>query len=107
MVNIRVDKPLQRGLFVTDGEGCRSWVYFLYEKLSEFCYWCGFIGHSEKGCSAQDGEGEVAYWPYDPILRASPSRTRWLCRGTQFHPTASSSKSIPTGTDSSGPSGAR
>lgn len=31
-----VDKPFQRGLFVTDGEGWKQWVYFRYEKLLIF-----------------------------------------------------------------------
>lgn len=106
-VTIRVDKPLQRGLFVSTEAGSRSWVYFRYEKLPEFCYWCGFLGHSEKDCSERDGVGEVAHWPYDPLLRASPARTRRLCSGTQFRSTASSSQNSPMGSTSSGPSGVR
>lgn len=35
-MKIRVDKPLQRELFVTDGEGQKHWVYFRYEKFLEF-----------------------------------------------------------------------
>lgn len=79
---IRVDKPLQWGLFVNDGEGRRSWVYFRYEKLPEFCYWCGHIGHFENDCSGRDGEEEVVKWPYDPLLKAFPSWTRRMCSGT-------------------------
>lgn len=35
-VKIRLDKPLQLGLFVKDSYSRRSWVYFRYEKLPEF-----------------------------------------------------------------------
>lgn len=60
-VTISVDRPLQRGLFVIDGEGRRTWVYVRYERLPEFCYWCGFLGQTENDCSASDGEGEVTH----------------------------------------------
>lgn len=104
---IRLDKPLQRGIFVTTGEIRRHWVYFCYEKLPEFCYWCGFLGYSEKDYSPRNGEGEVVQWPYDPLMRASLSRGRRLCRGTQLHPSSDSSKSVSTGSESVGPSGVR
>lgn len=106
-MKIWVDKPLQRGLFVTDGVGWKSWVYVRYEKLPEFCYRCGYIGHSEKDCSGRDREGEVVQWPYDPLLLASPSRARRMCSGTQFPSSSDSSKSVPTGSASSSPSVAR
>lgn len=106
-VKLRVDKPLQRGLFLNDSAGRRTWVYFRYERLPEFCYWCGYIGHSEKDCSGWDGEGEVVQWPYDPLLRASPSRARKLCYGTQFSHSAAASGSAASGSDSYVPSAAR
>lgn len=84
-VKILVDKLLLRGLFVNDGMGRKKWVYFRYESLLEFFYWCGYIGHFEKDCSGLDCEREVALWPYDPLWKASPSRIRRMCSGTSFN----------------------
>ena len=27
-----------------------TWVSFKYEKLTNFCYWCGMVSHDEKEC---------------------------------------------------------
>lgn len=61
-VKILVDKLLQLGLFVKDSESRRSWVCFCYEKLPEFCYWCGYIRHSEKDYSRRDKKEQVVKW---------------------------------------------
>lgn len=34
-----------------DAEPC--WVQFKYEKISDFCYNCGKMGHTQAGCSFQ------------------------------------------------------
>ena len=49
-VRIDVSKPLSRGRRVVLDEGTEIWVSFKYEKLSNFCYWCGLVTHDEKEC---------------------------------------------------------
>ncbi|KAL3511205.1 hypothetical protein ACH5RR_030606 [Cinchona calisaya] len=49
LVEIDVTKPLLIGTVVrVDGD--MKWVTFKYEKLPDFCYACGIIGHSENSC---------------------------------------------------------
>lgn len=31
-------------------DGKEGWVVFRYEKLPNFCYWCGLMNHDEKDC---------------------------------------------------------
>ncbi len=76
-VQVDISKPLIRGRRIglaNDGEG---WVSFQYERLPNFCYWCGIPTHGEKDCEAwlntpkaeKDKEPEYGLW-----LRASPER---------------------------------
>ena len=50
-VNVVVDtfRPLPRGTTVKMNDAMK-WIKFRNEKCPDFCYACGIIGHSEKGC---------------------------------------------------------
>ena len=49
-VKIDVSKPLCRGRRVVLDKDIETWVSFKYEKLTNFCYWCGTVSHDEKEC---------------------------------------------------------
>lgn len=50
-VRLDIRKPLMRGVTVSLGEGVENrWCSLSYEYLPEFCYCCGFIGHTDKVC---------------------------------------------------------
>ncbi|KAL7171277.1 hypothetical protein ACSBR2_036010 [Camellia fascicularis] len=54
-VEIDVTKPLPRGFVLNRGVsppvvGSNSWISFKYEKLSDFCFDCGRIGHERTVC---------------------------------------------------------
>ena len=51
-IRIRLDvtKPLCRGRKARLEKGRETWISFKYERLSNFCYWCGLLSHSEKDC---------------------------------------------------------
>ena len=49
-VEIDVSKPLCRGRSVVLVDNKETWISFKYEKLPNFCYWCGLISHDGKDC---------------------------------------------------------
>lgn len=43
---VNLDKPLLRGTNLKLN-GAICWVDFKYEKLADFCYYCGHVGHTD------------------------------------------------------------
>ncbi|KAL5789808.1 hypothetical protein ACOSQ2_004696 [Xanthoceras sorbifolium] len=66
-VEIDIGKPLQRFLKVNLGSSAKDVVMLLrYERLPEYCFECGMVGHSIQECDCGLGPGgrgkdEVAY----------------------------------------------
>uniref|UniRef100_A0A803MCJ0 CCHC-type domain-containing protein n=1 Tax=Chenopodium quinoa TaxID=63459 RepID=A0A803MCJ0_CHEQI len=63
MTNVR--KPLRRGVFIaTEGKEVK-WIDVKYERLADFCFYCGILDHTERDClkKMEEGEskGEVVY----------------------------------------------
>ncbi|KAK9988413.1 hypothetical protein SO802_028652 [Lithocarpus litseifolius] len=50
-VVVNVTRPLNRGRKVLLGKDGEIWVTFRYEKMPNFCYWCGVVSHDAKECS--------------------------------------------------------
>ncbi|CAO2821180.1 unnamed protein product [Amaranthus hypochondriacus] len=48
-VGINLDKPLLRGTWLPR-KNDKAWVKFKYEKLPNYCYVCGYLGHVEDEC---------------------------------------------------------
>ncbi|KAJ1379880.1 Zinc finger, CCHC-type [Sesbania bispinosa] len=53
LVEIDSLKPLLPGITVGSKKDGLSWVDFKYERLPQFCYKCGLIGHEEDHCSTE------------------------------------------------------
>ncbi|KAJ1414343.1 Zinc knuckle CX2CX4HX4C [Sesbania bispinosa] len=51
-VEFDISKPLRPGVNVGSQEDGVMWVDFQYERLPQFCYPCGLIGHEEDFCGA-------------------------------------------------------
>lgn len=49
-VTLDVYQPLCRGRVIQLEEGGKIWVNFKYERLPNFCYWCGCFDHGDKDC---------------------------------------------------------
>ena len=49
-VKIPLNKPLQRGGYLLNGEGEKMRVTFKYERLPTVCYRCGILGHDNRHC---------------------------------------------------------
>uniref|UniRef100_A0A2N9GYK3 Reverse transcriptase domain-containing protein n=1 Tax=Fagus sylvatica TaxID=28930 RepID=A0A2N9GYK3_FAGSY len=76
-VKVDITKPLNRGRKIGLANGGEGWVSFKYERLPNFCYWCGIPTHGERDCEEwlkttdeeKDKDPEYGVW-----LRASQDR---------------------------------
>ena len=70
-VEIDISKPLYRGRWITLDAEEEIWVSFKYEKLPNFCYWCGMISYDGKDCESwlarKDSANKEPY-EYGPYL---------------------------------------
>ncbi|KAA3483968.1 reverse transcriptase [Gossypium australe] len=57
-VNLDVQKPLRRGIFVSSNNNVKSWIPFKFEKLPLFCFGCGRMDHGLNHCRAFNPEKE-------------------------------------------------
>lgn len=67
---IKISDPLPKGFWVhrKPGGGDDIWISYKFEKLTDFCYACGRLGHENKGCrfvTREDGPNSG----YGPGLR--------------------------------------
>ncbi|KAF3950817.1 hypothetical protein CMV_023477 [Castanea mollissima] len=49
-VEVKVDDPLQSGFYLDTSPQPDLWVQFKYERVAEFCYKCGRLGHLKARC---------------------------------------------------------
>lgn len=60
-VHVRLDirRPLRRGMKLDLNDLDNVWVDFQYEKLPDFCFRCGLLGHTLKNYVTEDeGSGD-------------------------------------------------
>ncbi|KAL4341100.1 hypothetical protein GQ457_08G009800 [Hibiscus cannabinus] len=72
-VVMRVDDPLKTGFKLKRGENDHIMVSFKYERMPEFCYSCGRMGHPAKECGYKDLNQKKGNL-YGPWLRAPYSK---------------------------------
>ncbi|KAL2926122.1 hypothetical protein RDABS01_001197 [Bienertia sinuspersici] len=80
-VNIDVDKPLRRGFKIATMQNGTKWVDIKYERLGDFCFYCGRIGHIDRDCSFIKEDEEMRkslVYKYGPWLKASPLKRNKL-----------------------------
>ncbi|KAK6128037.1 hypothetical protein DH2020_038201 [Rehmannia glutinosa] len=74
-VEVNLNKPLIWGTFINLGDA-KVWVDFKYEKFLGFCFYCGHVGHYEKGCDIRKNDlqkQEIHTSQYREWLKA----TKW------------------------------
>ncbi|KAK3012835.1 hypothetical protein RJ639_008614 [Escallonia herrerae] len=79
-VVLDIRQPIHTGFHRTKEASSTSWIHLRYERLPDFCFNCGRIGHVHKGCSQTPlSFPETKTNPYGPWLRADfldPSLTQ-------------------------------
>ncbi|KAK3012595.1 hypothetical protein RJ639_009248 [Escallonia herrerae] len=75
-VEVNIEKPFPKG-FAMKREGKEdAWISFQYERLPDFCFGCGHLGHVKKWCNrtinqSMEWKYAGAVRPYTPWIRAS------------------------------------
>ncbi|XP_068331391.1 uncharacterized protein At4g02000-like [Pyrus communis] len=54
-VIINTKNPLAKGCWIPRESNTDSWIEFRYERLQDFCYKCGRIGHANNECAFEIG----------------------------------------------------
>ncbi|KAL0416806.1 UNVERIFIED_CONTAM: hypothetical protein Slati_3512500 [Sesamum latifolium] len=74
-VAVNITKPLKRAMKIQTVLGDEQLLRFTYERLPNFCYFCGHLGHTTRSCELQYSDGFVDPGENTPIgawLRAIP-----------------------------------
>ncbi|KAJ1381728.1 Zinc knuckle CX2CX4HX4C [Sesbania bispinosa] len=93
MVEIDISKPLLPGIPVGSHKDGVTWVDFQYERLPQFCYWCGRVGHNEDMCKDSNidlRDNSSGRKDFGPWMRASH-----FGRKSQQHKAASPLHDVP------------
>ncbi|XP_019183734.1 PREDICTED: uncharacterized protein LOC109178651 [Ipomoea nil] len=70
-VSILVARPIKRRMKLVKRDKITCWVTFKYERLHNFCFFCGLMGHSHRFClKAREAGILVDQYPYRIDLRA-------------------------------------
>ncbi|KAK6119800.1 hypothetical protein DH2020_046455 [Rehmannia glutinosa] len=94
---IDVSKPLRRGAPIRLGsDSNKIWLDFKYERVPDFCYVCGIIGHGHSECSLPSANSCVqsGIFPYGNFLKGDPPFHR---RNPPSHPNSSNLSPITVG----------
>ena len=74
-VKVHIAEPLCRGRLITLENDKKTWVVFKYERLPNFCFWCGRLSHGDRDCSLwlqSKGTPKEEDRQFGPSLRAAP-----------------------------------
>ena len=71
-VELPIDRPLQRGGYLRNMEGEKTWVTFRYERLPTIGFACGRIGHDVRHCEVAI-ESQPKEHQYGDWIRANGS----------------------------------
>lgn len=76
-ISVDISKPLRRGIWINLGTSQESlWIQAKYERLPEFCYDCGRIGHLVKECRSCLKENDIEGWQFRSWLQIQGQNPR-------------------------------
>ncbi|XP_035547259.1 uncharacterized protein LOC118348856 [Juglans regia] len=77
-VRVNISQPLMRGITVKLGQFGSVWIRFAYERLPNFCYMCGKLGHQQKDCEINGTQGarDTDQLPFGPWLHVGTTMGR-------------------------------
>ncbi|KAL2932603.1 Intracisternal A-particle Gag-related polyprotein [Bienertia sinuspersici] len=82
-VMMDIGKPLRRGMKVATNTNTSKWVDIKYERLGDFCYYCGRVGHVDRDYDVvvnEEMENKEVVYRCSPWMRASPLKRRRITR---------------------------
>lgn len=80
---VDITKPLKKGFFLRRPLEGDSWVRYKYERLSDFCYGCGVVGHAVNECKDKRSF-DVKTWGFDGSIRAESANIETMNYGDQL-----------------------
>ncbi|KAL5783407.1 hypothetical protein ACOSP7_008436 [Xanthoceras sorbifolium] len=85
-VNIDISQPLKRGIRVSLDDSEETIMLLIrYERLPEYCFGCGMVGHHVRDCPSAPTDADFVQadnQPFGPWLRASSLGMSRPARGT-------------------------
>ncbi|KAK4271133.1 hypothetical protein QN277_019870 [Acacia crassicarpa] len=77
-VLLDLKKPLAYGFWMDQPDGGKTWIPIRYEKLQNYCYNCGKLGHDNCSCKSEQlmSTFDPAMPRYGPWLTTNTSRNR-------------------------------
>ncbi|PPD80427.1 hypothetical protein GOBAR_DD22633 [Gossypium barbadense] len=75
-INLDVQKPLRRGIFVVTDHVSKVWIPFKYENLQMFCFGCGRMGHGLSNCTQISPARKIKISENPPYLGGIKSRIK-------------------------------
>nr|POE94975.1 uncharacterized protein CFP56_51131 [Quercus suber] len=83
-VELKVEDPLMSGFFLDRNTQPNLWIRFKYERIAEFCFKCGRLGHLKARCLWADAEVQsnskepFGFGPWLKAEAASNRASRWV-----------------------------
>lgn len=100
-ISINVNKPFTAGFWLPRSNLLKAWIQIRYEKLIDFCFKCGRLGHDKKTCKGEkamnptdDSKPLFGPWLSTPPLKNLPSQPQTVARSTREENTTGSQMHI-------------
>ncbi|XP_041003994.1 uncharacterized protein LOC121249349 [Juglans microcarpa x Juglans regia] len=86
-LNAMNEEPLMRGITMNLGQFGSGWIRFAYERLPNFCYMCGKLGHQQKDCELSGNQDvrDTDKLPFGPWLHVGTTVGRVKANSGQKH----------------------